>query len=88
MSDDECAARAICFDEENSADSSYHHRGLAKSKPSLTIVVDLKDGFNPYDAAEIGLKFVSDAIVKDATMNDVRNLLEDICESSSSAIFV
>ena len=73
----------VCFDDTNCLDYSiYSHRGVVKEDPSMTIVVDLYDHQNPYEVAAIGLKVLGEAVVKDATMNDAKRSLEEMCRKS------
>ena len=74
ISDDECIIMQWWF--------KYKHHVVVKNDPSLSIVVDLIDGVNPYAVAEIGLKVLAEAIVKEATMEDVNKGFQHIFKST------
>ena len=46
--------------------------------PSVTIVVDLYDGCDSHEITAIGLKVLGEAIFKDAAMDEVKILFDDM----------
>ena len=85
MSEDACLICVICFDDTNCKNYLMcSHRGVVNEHPSVTIVVDLHEHQDPYEIAAIGLKVLGEAIVNNATMNNVKFLFEKMCEVALS----
>ena len=68
-------------DETNSEGCQCDHRGYVHSHPS-TIVVDLKNGEDPYKVAEIGLKILGNATVSNASMEQCSTFFDSLCSKA------